>query len=93
MLVSAERGELLEDVGAAALDIAVVQAMDERVTVLMDDPHLLVGAAVLLLLVAAATASLHHHTVVVKNYLMPMEMVRGIVAEAGAEVQCLVFGP
>ncbi|GKV03051.1 hypothetical protein SLEP1_g15419 [Rubroshorea leprosula] len=86
LLVSAACEVVQENAAVGALDIAAVQVMDEGVTVLVDD---LQDAAVPLLVDAASVGLLH--TVGVKSCLLPMEMVSGIVAEAGAELHPPVF--
>ncbi|GKV03052.1 hypothetical protein SLEP1_g15419 [Rubroshorea leprosula] len=83
LLVSAACEVVQENAAVGALDIAAVQVMDE---VLVDD---LQDAAVPLLVDAASVGLLH--TVGVKSCLLPMEMVSGIVAEAGAELHPPVF--
>lgn len=68
------------DVVAAVLDIAGARVMDGGVTALVGDPQ----DAAVFHLVGVVIAD-HHHTVGVRSCHMPMEMVQGIVAEAGAK--------
>lgn len=85
LLVNAACVAVLVDVVAAVLlDTAGVQVMVGGVTVLVGDHQNIAVCR----RVGAALAG-HHHIVDVRSCHMPMEMVSGNAAEAGAELQVL----